>query len=276
MSDSTNNKNCAFSEQAISYLYNEIEPDEKTAFETHLENCSICAADLTSFGLTRSAVSAWREIEFQTLATPDIEFSAVRPAQMYKPNVSAVEAKSLFARMQEFFKPATVWANGFAIFLIVFGLLFFNRNSADVNGTAQIDSGGKQEIYTAANETNKAENGKNKNDSTNSALKTAGDSPLAASSTFGTREKKEVLPVNKKTASAGDVKYLAGTNKNAEVGQAAVKPKSQRISVAAISAVAQKSVNNKQRVPKLNEIEIEEEDESSLRLAELLDEVGGK
>lgn len=65
-----NHSSCAGGEQIISYLYGEINAAEKTEFEAHLQNCFNCADELANFGAVRSSILEWRDEEFSSIQTP--------------------------------------------------------------------------------------------------------------------------------------------------------------------------------------------------------------
>ncbi len=73
MLDNPKNSNCDFTEQLVSYLYDELLGHEKTIFENHLNSCLVCKDELSGFSLTRSAISEWHQEEFSALENPVIE-----------------------------------------------------------------------------------------------------------------------------------------------------------------------------------------------------------
>jgi hypothetical protein len=73
MLEHNQNSNCEFAEELVSYLYDELAGKDKTRFEKHLPVCSACAAELSEFALTRTAVQEWRDKEFLPLPAPVIE-----------------------------------------------------------------------------------------------------------------------------------------------------------------------------------------------------------
>jgi hypothetical protein len=46
-------------ETLVAYLYDEISPTERRAFESHLAGCGVCRAELSEFGVVRARLGAW-------------------------------------------------------------------------------------------------------------------------------------------------------------------------------------------------------------------------
>lgn len=126
MSNDNNNLNCDFAETLIDVLYGEANAHDKQKFDSHLKNCAACSLELKDFGTTRDAVLQWREIEFATLATPEI----IVPYAHKPPLPSVVKAKR-FANVSGFFDIFDVrkfWVQGslaFAALTIVAVLFVF-------------------------------------------------------------------------------------------------------------------------------------------------------
>lgn len=275
MLESNYNKDCAFSEQTISYLYDEISLQEKSVFENHLENCLICADEIHGFGLTRSAVSYWKENEFETLNTPKIVFSDGQSQKAIKTSVGAVEKKSWFAGLQTLFQPRTVLAGGLAVFLILGGLVFFIQSFATNNQTAA--NSGNQEIYNSESETKQAEIGGIEIGTPDLPQTSAQNPSPLNGSKVDTHLAKAGAANSEKIGSVEVNKNFTKTSRKVEAAAPSQnKTTAPRNFGAANFLVSQRVSNNKKRIPKLNDIEIEDEDETSLRLTDLLDEVGGK
>ena len=58
--------------ELVAYMYGELDHDSRTAFETHLAGCDECAFELASFAGARLSVIEWRREDFDPLATPVI------------------------------------------------------------------------------------------------------------------------------------------------------------------------------------------------------------
>jgi hypothetical protein len=57
-------------EALVAYLYNDIEPAERLAFETHLAVCDVCAAELAGLGIVRARLELWAPPEPVHALTP--------------------------------------------------------------------------------------------------------------------------------------------------------------------------------------------------------------
>jgi len=64
------NSSCDYAEQMVTYLYGEAGVNEKIKFEAHLADCSVCAEEIAGFGFVRSSILEWREADFSHLNTP--------------------------------------------------------------------------------------------------------------------------------------------------------------------------------------------------------------
>jgi hypothetical protein len=55
----SDNRWCGNEEVLVSYLYDEIEGGERTAFEAHLQTCESCAHEVRAFSAVRSGLARW-------------------------------------------------------------------------------------------------------------------------------------------------------------------------------------------------------------------------
>ncbi|MEZ5347033.1 MAG: zf-HC2 domain-containing protein [Pyrinomonadaceae bacterium] len=69
------NPNCGFTEDLVSYLYNELPETELTAFVRHLDDCANCGDELAAFSSVSASIQNWRDTEFAGAATPEISRS---------------------------------------------------------------------------------------------------------------------------------------------------------------------------------------------------------
>ena len=114
---------CAFGETLVSVLYGEATEHEAKTFERHLDGCPVCTDEIAAFGTLRSAVSDWREMEFEPIALPNI----VLPRENETAVSVNAEETSWAKSWRDFFSPANFgWQTagvGFACLLIL-GFLF--------------------------------------------------------------------------------------------------------------------------------------------------------
>lgn len=141
MFDSTiQNPNCGFSDEIVSYVYNEIDDSEKALLEKHLADCRMCFDEVNAFSSISFSMQEWKDEEFSRLASPQIEI----PYQLEKVVKTEDVSKSflqitreIFSFSPAFFKTATA----FGTMAIVFGLglFFFGSSLNKVNEVAGKD-----------------------------------------------------------------------------------------------------------------------------------------
>jgi len=69
-----NDKNaCEFSSEIVEYIYGELAPANRERFETHLADCTACIDEFAAVSNSRYSVYEWRKIEFEPLETPVFE-----------------------------------------------------------------------------------------------------------------------------------------------------------------------------------------------------------
>ncbi len=64
---------CKFTSDIVPYMYGEMAGSETSAFESHLLECSTCTDEFASISNARYEVYDWKKLEFDPLATPQIE-----------------------------------------------------------------------------------------------------------------------------------------------------------------------------------------------------------
>ncbi len=255
LNDNHKNSNCADNEPLISYLYNEIGAAGKVEFEAHLETCADCRSDLTEFGSARTAVREWRGAEFDKLATPIFEI----PTKVVQTStLSAKVSRSRLADWRQIFafKPALAMSVC-ALLIGLFGAAMFIFN---LGRTGEIvkNTGNQNSANTIVSPTveNIAEQTKPP------AIENP-DKPAAPVADLPSKaiDKKFAAP---KTSA---VKAAANASKNNLPEEIPVKLVQNTNKINQKSAVAQKA-----KAPRLTETEDEEDD--SVRLADLFDEIG--
>lgn len=255
MLNNNNHFSCAFAGQIVSYIYDEATAAERKEFETHLPNCLSCADEIAGFGLVRSSINEWRKKdEIFTLDAPALEIPNLRTANLAQ-TVSS-EKVSLFDELRKLFTISPAWAAGFAALIVCVGLiwLFFGNSKNDL--AANIN---KQTEVPPAVENKSVEQSKEETASvTNSQTEDSTDVP----------QKVE------------EVEQKPNSPRNKAVKAANTTPKLKSVTPKTNNAMAENRQNNrnksryvqKQTTPTLSDMK--EEEDNSLRLSELFEEIG--
>ena len=91
---------CAHGEEMLAYLYDELSPDGRERFETHMESCFECIDEFAELAFSRYSVFEWKSLEFAPLPTPKF--------------VVPVERKPATASWFDGIRAAFAW-NGWAV-----------------------------------------------------------------------------------------------------------------------------------------------------------------
>ena len=78
MFDNRNNSNCPRQDQIVSYLYREMTTAETERFEAHLATCSSCVDELAAVSEPRLSVYEWRTNVFDKIPAPSIRLPLVK------------------------------------------------------------------------------------------------------------------------------------------------------------------------------------------------------
>jgi hypothetical protein len=242
MFDSNNyQKSCGFSEQIVSYIYDEMNVSEKASFDVHIAKCTDCSDELAGFGLVRSKIFDWKSEEFLQLATPKIQIPY---------EVASRENKiSFFSSVREFFAFSQVWmktATAFASLAIVAGITFLAFNAFNSN-EPKIDIANN--IVPVSSPTPQVVVAKTQPDVSND---------------YEVKEKptKPLTPVN---------------NANKEVVKVIEKTKPVSSTTKTEKTVIRTTVVKSPKKEKSNNVEIvnnDEDEDDSLRLLDIFDEIG--
>lgn len=127
--------NCERASDLIAFLYNEADERERRDFQLHLSECSTCRDEVTSFGVVRESITAWRD---EALA-----------GFVSRPVATKATSKSAIAALRQFFDLSPVWLKGataFAVvtFCVLAVLAFAKLESNDV----QVSSSSTGAVYT--------------------------------------------------------------------------------------------------------------------------------
>jgi hypothetical protein len=81
MLDNRHNSSCPHEEQIVSYLYREMPPAEIDKFESHLAVCGSCVDELAALSEPHLAVYEWRTNVFNRIPAPSVRLSFVEEHQ---------------------------------------------------------------------------------------------------------------------------------------------------------------------------------------------------
>lgn len=281
MSDNNYNIQCSFNELAVSYLYGEIDVRDKSVFEEHLQVCSACAGELSGFNYARSSIIEWREQEFNFLATPSVIGSAAQPVNSIGKKPKAEFNQSVFSFFRIFFNNNPILAAGLLIILLAGGIFIRMHNQS---ANTQISTNARPADAAIENIIPNENNGGNIEARINSDIygkktKNAAEMPDYVENIDSTISK------NKRE---GKTIGIAGNSIKQPVSASRKIVKTNRLPTKSdidsnIYAVntngynynLNRKSNRKQPIPKLNNID-EDEEEATLHLTDLFDEVGGK
>lgn len=88
----------------VSYMYQEMAPADRLVFEEHLRSCSACVDEFAEIADARFSVYEWRMVEFEAIPTPEIVIPFKASARV-----------SWFGKLREAFAAAPAWtAVGFS------------------------------------------------------------------------------------------------------------------------------------------------------------------
>ena len=240
------NPSCAFAEQIVSYLYGETNNKEKAAFDVHLNSCSTCTDELAGFSFVRSSIVEWKNEEFLNLETPSIKIPY--------PIAVSTEKQSWLAELRKLFTFSPMWATAFAAVIICVGLILLAVNFSNNNDVAESDNTPIESIVSPSVEPKDEQPIEKISD--NIASKSL-ENNQSKPSEIAPR----IVPKNRITKTSNKpTKVLPNSNNPTNVRQ--------------IKEDKTTLVVKKREVPKLNNLE--DEEDNSLRLADLFAEVERK
>ena len=252
MLNNNHNPSCAFAEQIVSYLYGETVGKEKAAFDAHLNNCSSCADELAGFGFVRASIVEWKTEEFLNLETPSINIPY--------PMAVATEKQSWLGELRKLFALSPMWATAFAVLIVCVGLFLLAvsfSNNNDVAGKVEKPTNAVVPPIVEEKPTPRIEE---------TAQQIQTDELPKPSIIENASEKNapQIAPKNQIVKVSNNVRKNKGVTQNANNAANVRKLKDDKTTLAA----------RKQVVPKLNSLE--EEEDNSVRLADLFAEVESK
>ncbi len=252
------NPSCSFGEEVVSYLYDEMADSIKLDFETHLSDCSSCPGEIAAFGAVRSTMQEWREVEFDSLTTPEfvIPHESDKTIQTL---VSSEESKTWFGNLSALLSFSPMFAKtatGFAAVLIMLGMGWFLFGSLL-----------KQDVTTAGKQNKPGADQKNITTQTQNSVEIAKEEVKKSPDPITVDKKPPTttnapIKVSHQRVNKKKGKTLNRKNKRPRKKTRPAKTKRQEPVI----------INE---MPRLTEtLAIEESDKDEIRLTDLLDDVG--
>lgn len=247
-----NHSPCEFAEQMVSRLYGETSRDEDAQFEAHLQTCFACADELANFGTVRSSLLEWRKEDFFKLKTPTF---AIPVADKTSPTISS-GAPSWFDALRGLFSSSPVWATaGLAAVLVCAGLILFAFNFSNNSEIAGTNKNSK--LIAASPSVEKPIENPKPDDTvepteakaTNSQIETTNQKRVAPKAA---QVKVQSNQAENKLNNAEPIRVVRDANKQTKKSPSIQNAKAPTLTVA------------------------EEEEDTTLRLADLFDEIGTK
>jgi len=255
MNNNHKNSNCGFSEELVSYLYGETGGAENTAFEAHLQSCAGCAEELEAFSGVHFSIDDWKLKEFANLVTPSIEIPYEKAEKSIA--VSNVSGSWLSALRRDLFSLSprgwSLATASFAVLAVCVGIALFALNSRKDNDVA----------------------GSNKNNPVILPTVEKTPEPTNVNANQKNQPDREVKPLNDPKSPQPEV-AIAPEPKNSRVVKASNNPRPvQKVENTNIQKNNEVKRNKNNEVPPKIVVEDDDED-NTLRLAELFDEIDTK
>ncbi len=251
-----NHKNsvCGFSEALVSYLYDESNDAEKAVFKKHLDKCSVCSDEIASFSGVHFSINNWKLKEFSGLESPIIEIPYEKPE---KSMIVSGTQSSWLSVLRNLFNLSPAWSLATAsavVLALCIGIVFYAMNSRQPNDIAASNKNQSKPVVSPTVENKSPQANVNSNEMPD----------------------KQPKPVVEPKSPQPEVTISKGTNQT----------NSKAVKISNNQRTNQKSENvyknNEVKTPNKNTtkdpkiVDDEEEEDNTLRLAELFDEIDTK
>jgi len=264
LSNNHKRASCGYTEQMVSYFYDETNQAEKPIFEAHLTNCPACADELAGFGFVRSSLIEWRDEEFFKLDAPVFEIPTLKTISQTVES----DSRPWFSDFRKMFSfnPMTATAV-LAALIVCVGLVFIAVNSSNNSEVAEVDNKNNEKIAASPivdkiNEESEKTIAQDKSDES-----LPNKSP---NSTDTDSKELQPLPIREKRLVPSNlvVKASDKIKNNSEKAETVRNVKDSNTENKKATAV------QKQQVPNLTTLD--EDEDKSVRLADLFEEIGSK
>ena len=116
MKEKVGGPDCGRENDLIAFLYGELDPGESTVFRSHMQECRLCAAQLSEFTNIRESVLAWRNEALVGVTSTAVQAAPVLGSDVAKPTA--------LTALREFFDLSPLWMKGAIVFASLLFCLF--------------------------------------------------------------------------------------------------------------------------------------------------------
>ena len=103
MKETMNSPTCERAPDLMAFLYQEMDERETREFQLHLQQCSQCREEVTSFGVIRESITAWRDEALAGFVSTPV----------------TTKKKSALVALRQFFDLSPLWLKGATAFAMV-------------------------------------------------------------------------------------------------------------------------------------------------------------
>lgn len=269
LDDNHKNSSCDFAGTLVLYLYGEAPKPESIEFEGHLKNCLNCADELESFAALRNSLFEWKE-DFTAIKTPAFVLPNEKQRKFAKEVTNGNEKRPRFSDFGKLFSFFPKLAAGFAVAAICFGLFLFALRFSQNNELVQNDLNTINSNASFQVIDKKIQQAEESGLSGNSD-----DNPVKA-------QKSENKNLSEKAATPA--RFDGSRNSSVKISgisQTAAKNYKSTQNKIKSQTIREKQVYNSQRLTATSKknptlVEVGDEEDDSMRLADLFEEVGGR
>ena len=252
MNNNHKNSGCGKASELVSYLYGETGEAENPEFEKHLASCSICADELAAFSGVKFSINDWKLKDFDSLQTPVIEIPY--PTAPNKQEVSSLEV-SWLAGLRKLFSFSPSWSlatAAMAILVVCIGIILFASNSPNSNDRAGTVKNSMSQVSPTVEKSPERSN---------------------ANSTQNKLPDTESQPFNKPQAPQPELTVQPDNKNKRPVKTANTPNRTQKAETTNLPKNEDVKRDNKKKNEIPPKIFDEEEEDDTLRLAEMLEEI---
>ncbi len=160
MNNNHKNSGCGKGSELVSYIYGEASAAENKVFEIHLETCSICADELETFSGVHFSINDWKLKDFANLQTPVIALPY--PTAPVKQEVSGVDGSWLLGLRRLFSPKLSLAAASMAVLAICVGIVLYVSNSREADYIVEKNKNTKIQVSPTVEKSTEVSNSNSK------------------------------------------------------------------------------------------------------------------